>query len=168
MTTGSGADGAGDQVRRVGAPLGIGIFMMPYIFAWLLLRRGYSRQARFLAFGWLGVLVLLTVIVGNDGASKSFTPAPGVTIPSASDQRSFSQSVTDAVVDPQMNALTDKVARDAVDEYKITLSGGDKIEICVQAGMVAAAYKQAKDEANYLLWKQKERNDCQDAGMPQH
>jgi hypothetical protein len=92
-------------------------------------------------------------------SSQASTPGDG---------RSFSQVATDALVNPQMNAITDKVARDAVDEYNMTRLNGDKIEVCVHAGMVAAAYLQAKDQGNYLNWKQTERNDCADAGMPSH
>lgn len=37
--------------RKVSILLGIGIFMMPYIFAWFTLREGYSKSARFISFG---------------------------------------------------------------------------------------------------------------------
>jgi hypothetical protein len=43
--------------RRVSILLGIGIFLMPYIFAWFTLREGYSKSARFISFGWLLFLV---------------------------------------------------------------------------------------------------------------
>lgn len=44
--------------RKVSLLLGIGIFLMPYIFAWLLLRDGYSKTARILSFVWMGVVLL--------------------------------------------------------------------------------------------------------------
>lgn len=43
--------------RKVSILLGIGIFLMPYIFAWFTLRKGYSKLARFISFGWLLLLV---------------------------------------------------------------------------------------------------------------
>lgn len=46
--------------RKVSIPLGIGILFLPYIFAWFLLRRGYSTTARVVGFGWL---VLIAVII---------------------------------------------------------------------------------------------------------
>ena len=46
--------------RRVSFLLGMGIFFMPYIFAWFTLRQGYSRQARMISFFWLIILVLPT------------------------------------------------------------------------------------------------------------
>ncbi|HMJ93955.1 MAG TPA: hypothetical protein VK472_07635 [Allosphingosinicella sp.] len=44
--------------RPVPILLSAGIVLMPYIFAWLLLQRGYGAGARLLAFGWLALVVL--------------------------------------------------------------------------------------------------------------
>lgn len=40
-------------------------------------------------------------------------------------------------------------ATDAVTQYEIAKRQGDKMQICVQAGFVTAAFLQAKDEKNY-------------------
>lgn len=45
--------------RKVSILLGIGIFIMPYIFAWFTLREGYSKLARFISFGWLLFLMFI-------------------------------------------------------------------------------------------------------------
>lgn len=44
--------------REVSVWLMIGIFLIPMLFAWILLIEGYSPKARFLGFAWLlfGVL----------------------------------------------------------------------------------------------------------------
>jgi hypothetical protein len=165
MATGTGIDGTGAQPRKVGALLGIGILLMPYLFAWFLLRRGYSTRARVVAFGWMVGLVIALQMAGRPGSTTDSVSTSGSTAES-SDGRTLSQTMTDAVVNPQMNALTDKVARDFVDQYEISRTGGDKIEICVHAGMVAAAYLQAKNQDMYQNWKERERIDCADAGMP--
>ncbi len=47
--------------RKVSILLGIGIFLMPYIFAWFTLREGYSKPARFISFGWLVFIVYLSM-----------------------------------------------------------------------------------------------------------
>ena len=60
-----------------------------------------------------------------------------------------------------------KVAEDAVTEYNIAKRQGDRIQICVQAGFVAAAYLQAQDELNYGLWKGIQKADCKRAGVRQ-
>jgi len=39
-------------------------------------------------------------------------------------------------------------------------------DVCVHAGLVAAAYLQAKDEENYREWKATEKTDCVAAGLP--
>lgn len=67
------------------------------------------------------------------------------------------------------NSLADienQVAKDAETQYYITSRSGTKIDICVHAGFVAAAYLQAKDESNYQTWKATERRDCDAAGLP--
>lgn len=72
----------------------------------------------------------------------------------------------DAMVDQQMSEIHDQVSEDAVAQYEIAKRQGDPIQICVQAGLVSAAYLQAQDEANYNRWKSIEDSDCARAGMP--
>lgn len=74
-----GNDGAGRGGRRVGAMLGIGIFVLPWIFAWFLLRKGYSRTARFVAFGWM-IAVLLFAILGGGGPNRAGTATSAVSV----------------------------------------------------------------------------------------
>ena len=62
--------------------------------------------------------------------------------------------------------IENKVASDFVTNYQIAKREGDKMQICVQAGIVTAAYLQAKDEANYRQWKQTKDADCSRAGLP--
>lgn len=59
-----------------------------------------------------------------------------------------------------------KVIDDAVNQYNIAKRQGDPIQICVQAGFVAAAYLQANDEYYYRQWKRVESAKCKTAGMP--
>ena len=66
----------------------------------------------------------------------------------------------------KMQSIESQVAADTVKQYEIAKRQGDPIQACVQAGMVSAAYLQAKDESNYQTWKSIERNDCRKAGMP--
>ena len=62
--------------------------------------------------------------------------------------------------------LEGKVADDAVKEYEIAKRNGTKMDVCVQAGLVTAAYLQAKDEDKYREWKATEKADCTAAGLP--
>ncbi len=64
------------------------------------------------------------------------------------------------VADQQMGDITNKVAQDAVAQYNIAKQQGDPMQICVQAGFVAAAYLQAKDQGSYNNWKATEKGDC--------
>jgi hypothetical protein len=65
-----------------------------------------------------------------------------------------------------MNRIENEVAADSVRQYNIAKEKGDPMDACVHAGLVAAAYLQAKDSANYETWKATERADCAKAGLP--
>lgn len=58
-----------------------------------------------------------------------------------------------------------KVIDDAVDQFEIAERSGDPIQASVHAGLVAAAYLQAKDEANYNKWLEIEKKYQSKAGM---
>lgn len=67
---------------------------------------------------------------------------------------------------PSMQDIENKVATDAVAQYEIVKRSGDAVQTCVHAGMVSAAFVQAKDEANFKIWHETEKVDCAKAGMP--
>jgi len=55
------------EVRAVTPLLGIGIFVMPFIFSWFTLRKSHTTKAKVIAFGWL----LLTLLIGFSNPSKN-------------------------------------------------------------------------------------------------
>ena len=65
-----------------------------------------------------------------------------------------------------MRTIEQQVATDSEVQYNITKQSGTAIDQCVHAGMVAAAYLQAKDQSSYATWKAVERRDCDAAGVP--
>jgi hypothetical protein len=60
--------------RRVGFLLGIGIFLVPAVFVWFLLRRGHSALSRVLGFGWLA-LALVVWMAAINSSSGGLTPS---------------------------------------------------------------------------------------------
>ena len=64
-----------------------------------------------------------------------------------------------------MDDIYKQVSDDSVKQYNIAKRQGDKIQICVQAGLVSASYLQANDEENYGKWKSIEKADCERAGI---
>lgn len=58
-----------------------------------------------------------------------------------------------------------QVADDAVAQYAIAKRQGDPVQVCVQAGLVSAAWLQAKDEPRYQAAKATEAADCARAGL---
>ena len=59
-----------------------------------------------------------------------------------------------------LKQIQSQVAEDAKKQYYIALQQGDPVQVCVQAGLVAAAYLQANDEHNYQRWKDTEQKIC--------
>lgn len=47
--------------RGVGFWLGIGIFLFPMIFVWILVRQGYSNSIRVIGFCWLGLVSMASL-----------------------------------------------------------------------------------------------------------
>jgi hypothetical protein len=45
----------------VGVALGIGIVLLPLVFAWFTLREGHSVIARVAAFGWMALVIFAAV-----------------------------------------------------------------------------------------------------------
>lgn len=69
--------------RSVGFLLGLGIFLLPLIFAWFTLRQGHTTRARVISFVWL-ILVLFLSFPRNDEpapAPVQATPTPTKTTP---------------------------------------------------------------------------------------
>lgn len=66
---------------------------------------------------------------------------------------------------PVMRSVHHQLQQDAEKQYGIVSRGGDKIALCVQAGLVAASYLQANDEAGYRKWQAIEKADCARAGI---
>tara|TARA_Y100000817_G_scaffold311936_1_gene304918 strand:+ start:335 stop:658 length:324 start_codon:yes stop_codon:yes gene_type:complete len=63
-------------------------------------------------------------------------------------------------IEEEMNNIYEQVAMDEIQKFKIVLKSGDKVAICVQAGMVCAALLQAGKESEYLEWKKIEKELC--------
>tara|TARA_B100001248_G_C27383424_1_gene458327 strand:- start:492 stop:1334 length:843 start_codon:yes stop_codon:yes gene_type:complete len=70
--------GAKNEYKGVGFMLGSGIFLMPYIFGWFTLRKGYSPKSRVITFLWMG-FVAFSIFNSNDkvknnAVTKTNTP----------------------------------------------------------------------------------------------
>jgi hypothetical protein len=66
---------AEQESKKVSALLGIGIFFMPYIFAWKLLDRGYGAAARRVGFSWMAICVVLW-LAGHNGHQQNPSTQP--------------------------------------------------------------------------------------------
>ncbi len=66
----------------------------------------------------------------------------------------------------EMEKIVNQVALDSEKQYEIAKNSGNAMDAYVHAGLVAAAYLQAKDEVNYKKWKDIENEEVKNAGMP--
>ena len=71
--------------HKVGALLAVGIFLVPYIFGWLLLRKGYSTQARIVGLGWMALIFIAAASPGFQ-AGLSAPSSSGSAAAPANDQ----------------------------------------------------------------------------------
>lgn len=102
-----------------------------------------------LIVGWAFISSL-----GNQSSTSPNTAPPAVT------------SSQPTAQDP-MQQVHDQVAQDSIDQFEIANRGEDRVDACVQAGMVAAAFLQAKNEERYNHWKKVEKDVCASAGITQ-
>jgi len=59
-----------------------------------------------------------------------------------------------------MRDVHSKVAENSIKELELAIKSGDSAEICVRAGIVAAAYNQAHEEKLYLQAKKLQKKAC--------
>jgi hypothetical protein len=52
-----------------------------------------------------------------------------------------------------------------VAKYGVAKRNGGVLDVCVEAGLVTAAFLRAGDQARYEQWKQTEKADCVEAGL---
>ena len=75
----------------------------------------------------------------------------------------------DAANDAQSSAtdyIMDSGAKEQIKVYEIAKKNGAKMEACTQAMAIAALFLQAKNEESWKEWKAKEKEDCEEAGIP--
>lgn len=71
----------------------------------------------------------------------------------------------DDQVQRDLDNISSSVARDAEKQYEIAVKNGEHMDAYLQAGLVAAAYLQAKDEGNYKKWKKIEKEAGKKVGI---
>jgi hypothetical protein len=111
----------GDE-RAVGIGLGLGIFLLPYIFAWLTLRRGHSMLARVVAFGWM-VAVLIVAVQGNASRSEQDNATAAAAV--VQGEAAWAKGIREGCVKTNrssMGAYTDKVCQCTVDRVMTDFS----------------------------------------------
>jgi exonuclease III len=71
----------------------------------------------------------------------------------------------DNQVQKEIDHTSIQVARDAEKQYAIAKKNNEHMDAYIQAGLVAIAYLNAKDEANYKKWKKIEKEAAKKAGL---
>ena len=73
----------------------------------------------------------------------------------------------DKLVKNEMQQIENSVANDAVTQYEIAVRSGDKMQMYTQASLCAAAFLQAKDDANYRKWLEIQHRHAKEIGLPE-
>lgn len=68
------------QERKVSLLLVVGIFFIPYIFGWFLLRDGHSTKARVLGLGWMAIIISMVFFGGKNTPTTQNTPTAASTV----------------------------------------------------------------------------------------
>lgn len=132
--------------RSVSIPLGIGIFLLPLIFAWFTLRKGYSTKAKAISFTWLAVSLAFFAL--QDGGKNPPTP----TVSSQASVEAAAPADTALQVDirqilsdyegnevaadnrykgnqVQVTGIVGDIKKDVMDNLYVTLGTGKEFEI---------------------------------------
>lgn len=107
---------------------------------------------------------LLACKGNSSGDAGDAAPAPVSPSPAVAAVAPTPEPLQKPDFDPM--GIYQKVADDSIAQYGMVKRNGTKIEVCVHAGMVAAAFLQAKNEEQYIVWKKTQKADCAKAGMP--
>lgn len=78
---------------------------------------------------------------------------------------SFVFGGAEQIANNELQKIENQVVADAVKQYKIAKENGSAMDAYVQAGIVAAAFLQAKDEENYKKWKKVEKEEAKKVGL---
>lgn len=95
---------------------------------------------------WVGALGLFAYFYGGDIVSQ------------------FNKDVA-RHADEFEKSIEKKVVKDAADQLEIVIRNGSPVDACVHAGILSAAFVQAKDETNYKAAKELEDFICRKAGL---
>lgn len=97
---------AAEPVRKVGFLLGVGIFLLPIIFVWFLLRKGHTTRSRVIGFIWTLLVVIFAFAGGENTAPVGAGNVAKVTSTSA--EAAVEEAVPEEgakLTGPQRNAV---------------------------------------------------------------
>lgn len=63
------------EERSVSILLGIGIFLIPIIFAWFTLRKGHTTKAKVISFVWLAITLIIGLSQDDNSTSSGSSPS---------------------------------------------------------------------------------------------
>jgi hypothetical protein len=157
-----------NKTESVNFMLGSGIFFLPYIFSWFLLRKNhsYSKTAKIISFSWM-LLVLLVIFVPKPPPTPEQIESSAIQNQKNADTaKTPNRNPLESLQSSYMGSISETVAKDMIDQYNMVKRSGDVMQSCLRAGMVAEAYLQGKNEEKWKEWKALAKPDCKRAGMP--
>ena len=146
-------DNEGKELNEFG-PIGWAIFLLAFwiiSLPWYMYSRSKYGVKNMLAPGIFIALLYFTIICLAE-----------IAIDKSSNE--YAQQLNEQA-NSNFEEINKQVTRDVIKQYEIAKRSGTAMDRYVQAGLVAAVFLQAKDEANYRAWKSIERIDGFEAGV---
>jgi len=140
MATSANAE---QSTRRVGLGLGIGILLIPVIFAWFTLREGYSTRARVVSFAWLIFTLLAFFGTGRHGPSPRIGQAPSAQ----------SVSATADAAEPETAEVDDTVTAAEYEQLRTGMSYKQAAKIVGFEGEEMSSSDLAGYQTVMVAWK---------------
>lgn len=103
--------------RKVGILLGIGIFLLPIVFAWFTLRKGHSTLSRVVSFGWMAVLVVAAALSPGSQTSAPTTDINATASPMKSPEETAAE---------EARKQADRWRRSPEEALELTVTRGTK------------------------------------------
>lgn len=131
------------EVRAVSILLGIGIFLIPLIFAWFTLRKGHTTKAKVISFIWLALTFV--IIASQDGTQRTAGSSSSASPITASQEQIMEVNIRDILSAYENNevgadnqykgsliqvvGIVSSIKKDIIDNLYVTLGTGAQFQI---------------------------------------
>ena len=140
--------------RGVGAALGIGILLLPIVFAWFTLRKGYSALARGMSLGWMALITVIAVAIPNSNSDNALPTGDEIVADAAPEAEG---TISDGAEQQSQEPATVKLSGDSL-KAKMKHHAECVIAIQYATGFIQDATRDVAPTTESLAGEQKMQN----------